>query len=58
MTQLLFDARQPLKALEKIGHVMRKLAFCICKNKGTDQLRSNRAADQSLCFCYIDPSTS
>ena len=25
----------------------------LCENKGTDQLRSNRAADQRLCFCYI-----
>ena len=38
---------------------MRKPAFCICENKGadqvrsTDQLRSNFAADQSLCFPYI-----
>ena len=33
---------------------MRKPAFCICKNKGADQLRSNCAADQRLCFLYID----
>ena len=26
----------------------------ICENKGADQLRSNREADQRLCFCYID----
>ena len=31
---------------------MRK-AFCICENKGTDQLRVNCATDQCLCFCYI-----
>ena len=29
-------------------------SFCICENKGTDQLRGNRAADQRLCFRYID----
>ena len=29
---------------------MRKLAFCICKIKGVDQLRGKRAADQRLCF--------
>ena len=28
--------------------------FCICENKGADQLRSNCAADQLLCFRYID----
>ena len=46
---------------------MRKPALCICKykgadqlrsyyvkTKGADQLRSNCAADQHLCFCYID----
>ena len=27
---------------------------CICKNKGADQLHSHCAADQHLCFCYID----
>ena len=33
---------------------MRKPAFCICKNKGADQLYVNCAADQRLCFCQID----
>ena len=33
---------------------MRKPAFCICENKGTDQLRGYRAADQRLCFRYMD----
>ena len=32
---------------------MRKPAYCICENKGADQLRSNCAADQRLCFRYI-----
>ena len=37
---------------------MRKPGFCICKNKSADQLRSNQlrsncAADQRLCFCFI-----
>ena len=31
-----------------LSHIMRKPAFCICKNKGTDQLHGNRAADQRL----------
>ena len=34
--------------------VMRKPAFCICKNKGPDQLSGNCAADQHRCFRYID----
>ena len=29
---------------------MRKVTFCICKNKGADQLCSN----QHLCFCHMD----
>ena len=32
---------------------MRKPAFCIGENKDADQLRSNREADQRLCFHYI-----
>ena len=33
-----------------LSRVMSKPAFCICENKGADQLRDNRAADQHLCF--------
>ena len=33
---------------------MRKPDFCICENKDADQLRSDCAADQRLCFRYID----
>ena len=33
---------------------MRKPAFCICENKGADHLRINPAADQGLCFCYVE----
>ena len=33
---------------------MRKPAFCLCENKGADQLRGNRKVDQRLCFRYID----
>ena len=36
---------------------MRKHAFCILENKGEDQLSGNRAADQRLCFHYVE-STS
>ena len=28
--------------------------FCICENKGADQLRCHLTADQYLCFRYID----
>ena len=33
---------------------MSKTAFCMCKNKGANQLRGNQEADQRLCFHYID----
>ena len=35
---------------------MRNLAFCICENKDTDQLRRDREADQRLCFRFMDGS--
>ena len=40
--------------LHSISHVMRKPAFCICKNKDADKLRCNPEADQRLCFLYKD----
>ena len=33
---------------------MRKPDFCICENKGADQLCGDRTTDQRLCFRYID----
>ena len=33
---------------------MRKPDFCICINKGTDQLCSYSVADQHFCFRYKD----
>ena len=32
--------------------ILSKPAFCICEKKGADQMRSNCAADQHLCFHY------
>ena len=37
-----------------MGCRMGKPTFCIGKNKGADQLRSNCEADQRLCFRYTD----
>ena len=34
--------------------LMRKPDFCLCANKGADQLCSNCTADQRLCFRYTD----
>ena len=38
----------------EVSRVMRKPAFSKCENKGADQLHNYCAADQHLCFCYID----
>ena len=37
---------------------MRKPDFCICENKGADQMRFIQAADQCPCFRYIDSTIS
>ena len=37
-----------------MSRVVRKPAFCICENKGADQLHGNREADQRLCFRNTD----
>ena len=34
--------------------IVRKPAFCMCENKGADQLYDNRTADHRLCFRYIN----
>ena len=49
MIHVLQIKRQPHMSL-----LMRKLAFCISKNKDADQLCRNRTADQRLCLRYID----
>ena len=41
-----------------MSRVMRKPDFCLCENKGADQLRSNCEADQRLCFRYTDSTLS
>ena len=33
---------------------MRKPDFCLCENKGADQLCKNCTADQHLCFRHSD----
>ena len=41
------------KALQ-MSRIVRKRDFCLCENKGADQLCSNCTADQRLCFRYKD----
>ena len=38
----------------KLSCIMRKLNYCMSKNKDTDQLCSSCTADQHLCFCLMD----
>ena len=33
---------------------MRKQDYCLCENKGADQLWRNCTADQPLCFRFMD----
>ena len=42
------------KSIHDMSFVVRKPAFCICKNKDADQLRGDHEADQHLCFSYTD----
>ena len=45
--------KAPPEPKGKMSHMIRKPAFCICENKGADQLGSNSIADYRLCFSYI-----
>ena len=40
-----------------MSQVIREPVFAICENKGSDQLRDYPAADQRLCFHYIESTT-
>ena len=42
----------------QMSRVTRKPDFCLCENKGADQLRSNCEADHRLCFRYTDITLS
>ena len=41
-----------------MNRIVRKPEFCLCENKGEDQLRSNCEADQRLHFRYTDSTIS
>ena len=40
--------------IQEMSRHMGKPTICIGENKGADQLRGNREADQRLCFRYSD----
>ena len=48
------NAKRIWKSFSEMSRDVRKTDFCICENKDADQLRSNREADQRLCFRYTD----
>ena len=48
------EAPKMARHQDNMSRIVRKAAFCICENKDADQLRSNREADQRLCFRYTD----
>ena len=40
--------------IDQLSRIVRKPDFCLGENKGADQLRGNREADQRLCFRCTD----
>ena len=46
------------KTILQMSRIVRKPDVCLCENKGADQLRGNREADQRLCFRYTDSTNS
>ena len=46
------------KSIRHMSRIVRKRDFCLGENKGADQLRGNREADQRLCFRYTDSTIS
>ena len=54
MKHFCFALFLPTLYLHKMSRIVTKQDFCLCENKGADQLRGNREADQRLCFRYTD----
>ena len=50
----LFNLKQSFLNNLHVSRLMGKPTICLCENKGADQLRGNREADQRLCFRYSD----
>ena len=46
------------RVVDHWSRIVRKPDFCLGENKGADQLRGNREADQRLCFRYMDSTIS
>ena len=52
------DLQTGLMSEHDLSRIVRKRDFCLCENKGADQLRGNREADQRLCFRYTNSTIS
>ena len=53
LTQMIMMG-ESINGLIYTSRIVRKPDFCLGENKGADQLRGNREADQRLCFRYSD----
>ena len=53
-TELLINEFVKWNRNQCMSRIVRKPDFCLGENKGADQLRGNREADQRLCFRYSD----
>ena len=51
---MVYEKKFIQKVLNQMSRIVRKPDFCLGENKGADQLRGNREADQRLCFRYSD----
>ena len=51
---LCIDILNQTRFLIKLAAAWKKTTNCLGENKGADQLRGNRKADQRLCFRYTD----
>ena len=52
--QKIIEEAPAVSLVAHLSHCIRKPTKCLGENKGADQLRGNRKADQRLCFRYRD----
>ena len=58
ISQSQYFGQRPFSREKHLSRIVTKPDFCLCENKGADQLRGNREADQRLCFRYTDSTNS
>ena len=52
--EIMSSLNQQIRNTDYMSRIVRKPDFCLGENKGADQLRGNREADQRLCFRYTN----